>query len=130
MPGSSFIDQSFITLLCVFSDIDLFRTGVLAQCPTPAMLEDLRFLSGFTPLVTVFVFPRDRVAQLYPQAPGTPFSRLVRHARVTVGLFFLPLTTHESIFVDCKIEIWQSFENVHLAFSLAAIIKEPQNLEI
>jgi hypothetical protein len=34
--------------------------------------------------------PGDRVAQLYPQALGTHFSRLLRHARVTVGLFFNP----------------------------------------
>jgi hypothetical protein len=30
------------------------------------------------------------VAQLYPQALGTHFSRLLRHAWVTVGLFFNP----------------------------------------
>jgi hypothetical protein len=32
--------------------------------------------------------PGDRVAQLYPQALGTHFSRLLRHAWVTVGLSF------------------------------------------
>jgi hypothetical protein len=31
------------------------------------------------------------VAQLYPQALGTHFSRLLRHAWVTVGLFFNPV---------------------------------------
>jgi hypothetical protein len=30
------------------------------------------------------------VAQLYPQAPSTQFSRLLRHAWVTVGLFLFP----------------------------------------
>jgi hypothetical protein len=30
------------------------------------------------------------VAKLYPQALGTHFSRLLRHAWVTVGLFFNP----------------------------------------
>jgi hypothetical protein len=30
------------------------------------------------------------VARLYPQALGTHFSRLLRHACVTVGLFFNP----------------------------------------
>jgi hypothetical protein len=34
--------------------------------------------------------PADRVAQLYSQALGTHFSRLLRHAGVTVGLFFNP----------------------------------------
>jgi hypothetical protein len=32
--------------------------------------------------------PGDRVTQLYPQALGTHFSRVLRHAWVTVGLFF------------------------------------------
>jgi hypothetical protein len=39
---------------------------------------------------SVFMTPEDRVAQLYPQALGTHFSRLSRHALVTVGLFFNP----------------------------------------
>jgi hypothetical protein len=34
--------------------------------------------------------PGDRVAQLYPQALGTHFSRILRHAWVTVRLFFNP----------------------------------------
>jgi hypothetical protein len=33
------------------------------------------------------------VAQLYPQALSTHFSRLLRHAWATVGLFFSPVTT-------------------------------------
>jgi hypothetical protein len=39
---------------------------------------------------SVFMTPGGRVAQLYPQALGTHFSRLLRHAWVTVGLFFNP----------------------------------------
>jgi hypothetical protein len=34
--------------------------------------------------------PGDRVAQLYPQALGTHFSRILRYAWVTVGLFYNP----------------------------------------
>jgi hypothetical protein len=34
--------------------------------------------------------PGDRVAQLNPQALGTHFSRLLRHAWVAVGLLFTP----------------------------------------
>jgi hypothetical protein len=34
--------------------------------------------------------PGDSVAQLYPQALGTHFSRLLQHTWVTVGLFFNP----------------------------------------
>jgi len=33
------------------------------------------------------------VAQLYSQAPSTHFSRLLRHAWATVGLFFSPVAT-------------------------------------
>jgi hypothetical protein len=40
--------------------------------------------------VSVFMTPGDRVTQLYPQALGTHFSRLLRHELVTVGLFFNP----------------------------------------
>jgi hypothetical protein len=47
---------------------------MLVQRPTPN-LEDQ---------ASVFM------AQLYPQALGTHFSRLLRHAWVTVGLFFNP----------------------------------------
>jgi hypothetical protein len=39
---------------------------------------------------SIFITPGDRVAQLYPQARGTHFSRLVQHAWVTVALFFNP----------------------------------------
>jgi hypothetical protein len=53
---------------------------LLAPRPTPT-LEDQ---------VSVFISPRGRVAQLYLQAPGTHFSRLLRHAWVTVGLFLFP----------------------------------------
>jgi hypothetical protein len=33
------------------------------------------------------------VVELYPQATSTHFSRLLRHAWATVGLFFSPVTT-------------------------------------
>jgi hypothetical protein len=50
----------------------------------------ITFLQGLEDQASVFMAPRDRVAQLYPQALSTHFSRLLRHARVTVGLFFNP----------------------------------------
>jgi hypothetical protein len=46
-----------------------YRVGLLAPCPTP-ILEDQ---------ASVFISPRGRVA--------THFSRTLRHAWVTVGLF-------------------------------------------
>jgi hypothetical protein len=39
---------------------------------------------------SVFVTPGDRVTQLYSQALGTHFSRLLRHAWATLGLFLSP----------------------------------------
>jgi hypothetical protein len=54
--------------------------GLLVQGPTPN-LEDQ---------ASIFMTPGDSVAQLYTQALGTHFSRLLRHAWVTVGLFFNP----------------------------------------
>jgi hypothetical protein len=52
--------------------------GSSAPCPTPN-LEDQ---------VSIFIHPGDWVAQLYPQARSTHFSRLLRHVWATVGLFF------------------------------------------
>jgi hypothetical protein len=63
-----------------FVTITFYRAGLLVQRPTPN-LEDQ---------VSVFMTHGDRVAQLYPQALGTHFSRLLRHAWFTVGLFFNP----------------------------------------
>jgi hypothetical protein len=47
--------------------------------------------------------PQSRVAQLYPQVPGTHFSRLLRHAWVTVGRFLFPgHHTGNFTFIRCK----------------------------
>jgi hypothetical protein len=61
-----------------FLNSNVYGSGLLVQRPTPN-LEDQ---------ASVFMTPGDRVAQLYPQVLGTHFSRLLRHAWVTVGLFF------------------------------------------
>jgi hypothetical protein len=66
--------------------VTFLQAGLLVQRPTPN-LEDQ---------VSVFMTPGDRVAQLYPQAQGTHFSRLLRHVWVTVGLFLIPATTREN----------------------------------
>jgi hypothetical protein len=58
----------------------LFYSVRLAPRPTPT-LEDQ---------ASVFISPRGRVVQLYPHAPDTHFSRLLRHAWVTVGLYLFP----------------------------------------
>jgi hypothetical protein len=68
-----------------FSTIFFFyRVGLLAPRPTP-ILEDQ---------APVFISPRGRVSQLYPRARGTHFSRLLRHAWVTVGLFLFLFHGH------------------------------------
>jgi hypothetical protein len=57
-----------------------YRAGLLVQRPTSNLKDQ----------ASVFMTPGDRVAQLYPQALGTHFSRLLRHNWVTLGLFFNP----------------------------------------
>jgi hypothetical protein len=57
--------------------------GSSAPRPTPN-LEDQ---------VSIFISLGDWVAQLYPQALSTHFSRLLWHAWATVGLFFSLVTT-------------------------------------
>jgi hypothetical protein len=53
--------------------------------------------------------PGDRVTQLYPQALGTHFSRLLRHAWVTVGLFFNP-GHHTGLLRNTRLhyQVWHS----------------------
>jgi hypothetical protein len=57
---------------------------------TITSLQDWIVSPAPNPQASVFMTPGDRVSQLYPQALGTHFSRLLRHACVTVGLFFNP----------------------------------------
>jgi hypothetical protein len=52
-----------------FVTITVYMAGLLVQRPTPNQEDQ----------ASVFMTPGDRVAQLYPQALGTPFSRLLRH---------------------------------------------------
>jgi hypothetical protein len=61
-----------------FVTIIIFWRRVAAPRPTPN-LEDQ---------VSIFISPGDWVAQLYPQASSTHFSRLLRYAWARVGLFF------------------------------------------
>jgi hypothetical protein len=73
-----------------------YRVGLLAPRPTPT-LEDQ---------ASVFISPRRRMAQLYPQALGTHFSRLLQHTWVTVGLFLFPghhMGNHIMYFFENKI---------------------------
>jgi hypothetical protein len=78
-PGVGFSllhTEGFVTII-------LLWCGVVAPRPTPN-LEDQ---------VSIFISPGDWVGQLYPQTPTTHFSRLLRHAWATVGLFFSPFMT-------------------------------------
>jgi hypothetical protein len=53
-----------------FLTVDFFRGGVVIPTPNPQPEDQ----------VSVFISPGEWVAQLYPQAPSTHFSRLLRHA--------------------------------------------------
>jgi hypothetical protein len=77
------IDQTVLRPHLRFPNCWLFRGGVVAPRQTPNLEGQ----------VSIFISPGDWVAQLYPQAPSTHFSRLLRHAWATVGLFFSPVTT-------------------------------------
>jgi hypothetical protein len=70
VPSEAWVISGFLT-------ITFYRVGLSAPRLTPN-LEDQ---------ASVFVSPGGRVAQLYPQAPSTNFSRLLRHACATLGLF-------------------------------------------
>jgi hypothetical protein len=68
-----FLDQSFIPLLSVFSDIEFFRTGVLAQCPTLAMLGDLRFFIRVYSLSHCIYIPQRQGGPAIPPGTRCPF---------------------------------------------------------
>jgi hypothetical protein len=57
----------------------------------------------------------DRVSQLYPQALGTHFSRLLRHAWVTVGLFFNPGHHTGKIHISAEFKYFPSVNNFKYA---------------
>jgi hypothetical protein len=79
-----------------------YKAGLLAPRPTPT-LEDQ---------ASVFISPRGRVAQLYPQAPDTHFSRLLRHAWVSVGLFLFP-GHHTGSYIWYRIKFIRLIFNYH-----------------
>jgi hypothetical protein len=60
-----------------------YRAGIWAPRPTP---------NPWRPGLRIYVPRRERVVWLYPQTLGTHFSRLLRHAWATLGLFFSPVT--------------------------------------
>jgi hypothetical protein len=78
-PQSSSIKNGWISWRLLNSFL-FYRGGLLAPRPTSNLKDQ----------ASVIISPRGRVAQLYPQTPGTHFSRLLRHAWVTVGLFLFP----------------------------------------
>jgi hypothetical protein len=75
--SSSVIRLNFLEASRQFS---FLQGRVVAPRPTPT-LEDQ---------ASVFISPRGRVAQLYPQAPGTNFSRLLTARMVYGGTILIP----------------------------------------
>jgi hypothetical protein len=61
----------------------------------------------------VFMTSRDRVAQLYPQALGTHFSRLLQQAWVTVGLFFNPGHHTGQVYLIITVQFQTKLESVN-----------------
>jgi hypothetical protein len=70
---------------------DFYRVGLSTSCPTPNLQDQ----------ASIFVTPRDRVTQLYPQALGTHFSCLLQHAWAMLGLFLSSGHHMERIAVTC-----------------------------
>jgi hypothetical protein len=61
--------------------------------------------------VSVFMSRGNWVAQLYPQAPSTHFSRLLWQAWATVRLFFSPVTTRGNYLnYGFKYNVLQTYE--------------------
>jgi hypothetical protein len=73
-PGPGLLHKIRPNFLEASQQFSFLQGGVVAPRPTP-ILEDQ---------APVFISPRGRVAQLYPRAPGTHFSRFLRHTWVTV----------------------------------------------
>ena len=66
---------------------------------------------------SVFISSRDRVVQLYPRTLGYQFSRLLRHAWTTLGLFLFPTTTREV----SKKNPRKTFSSLQAAFDIFAL---------
>jgi hypothetical protein len=64
------------------------------------------------------------VAQLYPQAPSTHFSRLLRHAWATVGLFFSPVTTRGNPILQARLNKRKSSSNLDMSVCLSVCQQE------
>jgi hypothetical protein len=79
-------DCSEVSKLLTFPGV-----GSLAPRPTPNLEDQVSIL---------FISPGDWVAQLYPEAPSTHFSRLLRHAWATVGLFLSPVSGHHTGIIE------------------------------
>jgi hypothetical protein len=92
-----------------FRKYAFYRAVLLVRRPTP-ILEDQ---------ASVFMTPGDRVAQLYPQALGIYFNHLLRHAWVTVGLFFNP--GHHTGFIQNSWSAFLLFRFFIISFSVPSI---------
>jgi hypothetical protein len=62
------------------------------------------------------------MVQLYPQAPSTHFSLLLRHALATVRLFFSPVTTR-GIFITTSIIIDDDNDDLKMVHITVKFIK-------
>jgi hypothetical protein len=90
---------------------DFYTVGLSTPHSTPNLEEQ----------ASVFVTPRDRVTQLYPQALGTHFSCLLRHAWDTfIYYLFLPTNVAKSsygIFTTTIQRWWYEHHGVWISLS-------------
>jgi hypothetical protein len=83
-------------LLWISWQQDFYGVGLQTPRPT-SYVEDQ---------ASVSVTPEDRVTQLHPQALGTYFSRLLRHAWATLGLLLSSGHHTETVNLYCNILMW------------------------
>jgi hypothetical protein len=93
--------QAFIKAVCCLRGERTYTTATISSSSygSTAQFGPWLPLMGFhnnklfTDQASIFMTFGDRVSQLYPQALGTHFSRLLRHAWVTWDYSLIPATT-------------------------------------
>jgi hypothetical protein len=63
--------------VCGFQFLLALTSAVILGTHDPILLSQIRDFPNLEGQVPVFIYPRNRVAQLYPQGPGFHFHRLL-----------------------------------------------------
>jgi hypothetical protein len=111
-PSSLFNNRSdFRSHSLGFLPVDLSGVGSSAPRPTPN-LEDK---------VSIFISPRDWVAQLYPQAPSIHFSRLLLHAWVQTLIRIYSLLKSEWLTAKSKLILYKALIRSKMTYASLGI---------